>query len=81
MLWGMFLFILMYIKKIPNKASLSFGRTSAGIVWCFWGMFHTIATTTMEYLIAELARNLMNWGLSETIGALLVSLPDYEFCN
>ena len=43
-----------------NKASLSFGRTSAGIVWCFWGMLHTIETTTMEYLIAELARNLMN---------------------
>ena len=44
----------------PNKASLSFGRTSPGIVWCFWGMFHKIETTTMEYLIAELARNLMN---------------------
>ena len=45
-------------KKINhyfNKASLSFGRTSAGILWCFWGMFHNIKTTTMEYLIAELA--------------------------
>ena len=43
-----------------NKASLSFGRTSAGIVWCFWGMFHTIETTTMKYLISELALNYMN---------------------
>ena len=25
-----------------NKSSLSFGRTSAGIVWCFWGIFDTI---------------------------------------
>ena len=25
-----------------NKSSLSFGRTSAGIVCCFLGMFHTI---------------------------------------
>ena len=43
-----------------SKASLSFRRTSAGIVWCFWGMFHTIGTTTMEYLISELALNYMN---------------------
>ena len=35
-------------------------KTLAGIMWCFWGMFHKIETTTMEYLIAELARNLMN---------------------
>ena len=55
----------------PNKASLSFGRTSAGIVWCFWGIVHTIetttttptttTTTTMEYLIiAELTLNYIN---------------------
>ena len=25
-----------------NKSSLSFGRTSAGIVCCFWGMFDSI---------------------------------------
>ena len=43
-----------------NKASLSLGSTSAGIVWCFWGMLHTIETTTMEYLISELALNYMN---------------------
>ena len=29
-------------------------------MWYFWGMFHTIETTTMEYLIAILALNLMN---------------------
>ena len=39
------------------KASLSFGRTSAGTVWCFLGMFHTIETNAKEYLIAELALN------------------------
>ena len=54
----------------PNKASLSFGRTSAGIVWCFWGIVHTIetttttpttTTTTMEYLIiAALTLNYIN---------------------
>ena len=43
-----------------DKASLSFGRTSAEIVWCFWGMFHTIETTNMEYLISELALNYIN---------------------
>ena len=46
-------------KSTNNKAPLSFGRTSAGIVWCFWGK-HNIETTTVEYLIAELARKLMN---------------------
>ena len=30
-----------------NKASLSFGRTSAGIVWCFLGSFDTIETTNI----------------------------------
>ena len=25
-----------------KKSSLSLGRTSAGIVWCFWGIFVTI---------------------------------------
>ena len=45
---------------IKDKASLSFGRTSAGIVCYFWGMFHTIETSTMEYLIWELALNYMN---------------------
>ena len=49
-----------YLKAAAeDKASLSFGRTLAGIVWCFWGMFHTTETTTMEYLVAELARNLI----------------------
>ena len=43
-----------------NKASLSFGRTSAGIVCYFWGMFHTIESSTMEYLILEPALNYMN---------------------
>ena len=50
----------MLVLDSGNKASLSFGRTSAGIVWCFWGMFHTIETTTMKYLISELALNYMN---------------------
>ena len=48
------------LKSAYFWKTLSFGRTSAGIVWGFWGMFHTIETTTMEYLIAELARNLMS---------------------
>ena len=29
-------------KSYGNKFSLSFGRTSAGIVCCFLGMFETI---------------------------------------
>ena len=52
--------ILTICKMITNKASLSFGRTSAGILWCFWGMFHTIETTTMDHLISELALKYMN---------------------
>ena len=27
-----------------NKASISFGRTSAGIGWCFWRVYDTICT-------------------------------------
>ena len=32
-------------RAAEDKASLSFGRTSAGIVWCFWGSFITIGIT------------------------------------
>ena len=32
-------------KKVKNNASLSFGRTSAGIVCYFWGSFGTIEGT------------------------------------
>ena len=47
-----------------DKAALSFGRTSTGIVWYFEGIFGTIETTatatTMEYLIAALVLNCTN---------------------
>ena len=48
LLWGVFPQFLSDISRLPffcqknNKASLSFGRTSAGIVWCFWGLCDTI---------------------------------------
>ena len=51
---------LCHIAKHKNKASLSFGRTSAGTVWCFLGMFHTIETNAKEYSNAELALNYMD---------------------
>ena len=47
------------VLSIKN-VSLSFGTISAGIVCCFWGMFHTIESTHMDYLISELALNYMS---------------------
>ena len=32
-----------------NNASLAFGRTSAGIVLCFWGIFDTIGAISCVY--------------------------------
>ena len=29
-------------EEVTNKSSLSLGRTSAGILYSFWGMFETI---------------------------------------
>ena len=29
-------------EEMTNKSSLALGRSSAGSVWCFWGMFDTI---------------------------------------
>ena len=54
----------MDLMNLILKAALSFGRTLARIVWCFWRMFHTIETTTMEYIIWERALNYMNQKIS-----------------
>ena len=39
--------VLSVVFDIINKASLSFGRTSAGIAWCFLGGFVPISTHFM----------------------------------
>ena len=39
---------------IVDKALLSFGRTSAGIVWCFWVSGDNIETTYLaSYLVVD----------------------------
>ena len=46
----------MYLQIKPHYGSEGPRQGSCGV---FWGMFHTIETTSMEYLIEELARNLI----------------------
>ena len=58
-------FSFIFKKCNHNKASLSFGRTTAEIVWCFGGIFHSIETTMYELMddliiIAELTLNYLN---------------------
>ena len=44
-----------------NKSSLALGRTSAGSVWCFWGMFSTIPGSRKSKCVSTfLSQNIMH---------------------
>ena len=57
------LFLVMICLTVAgwNNSSLSFGRTSAGIVCCFWGMFDTILEPhKIKCIVAFLSQNLVH---------------------
>ena len=45
-------------EEVTNKSSLSLGRTLAGIVCCFWGMFDTVrGSQIIKYVFTFLSEN------------------------
>ena len=53
-----------FFRRI-NNSSLAFGRTSAGIVWCFWGLCDT--TCPLLVCVYSSDYEFCNWWLGEDI--------------